>query len=243
MKKAKLMMLLYFLHQEKKKNSRDNLITYARLYRDLPLAASTIRGIVQEFLNEQLIRRVGDGESVSLNLTRYGIDLCAQTFWLGFDSETMQMPLLLSVPVIDSHSKKKFHLLLSSIQFIQIDERTYMIFAIDERTLSKLVATALSHKPFFIQPMSASEKTIMSFWFLSTKGARAQKQRQLVNALVRQLVRQRTLYSPLSQRVRNSLSLCLAEMISAFRMKESIPELYYPQDMRLERFLSQIWPA
>lgn len=237
------MLLLYFLHVEKTEKLRENATTYERLYADVPLAPSTIRGIVQEFLGAQIIRRIEREDSLSLNLTRNGRELCMQTFRSLLAANKSAVPVLLTLPALNSRNRRSAVTALETFQSIHLDKNTYILFGTDEKIVTHVFLGIFKPGQLFIQTLSANEKGIASWWFLTESGKQILKKREVVQSMVRQYSQQQRQYSPLSVRAQKSRARCLAELISAIKANTGFPEEYYPHELRLESFLHRIWSS
>lgn len=226
MKKAKLMVLFYLLHAHFDVARRGKVSTYATLYVRLPLAQSTIRGIVQEFLYDQLIRRVYSEDADGFVLTGNGVEMCKELFIPLFVPHETEATLRIGQNA-QGTAEKSLH--------IQLNAQTQYVFEHSNR---------LQHdRRILLLEASADQKVIVEYWFRLKAGRTHLALREKVVKLFQQLSRQKNATSPNSKNVRSLQKNIMTIIISALRSTEGVPEVYYPRDLRVTTFLQQLWHA
>lgn len=226
MKKSKLQLLLFFLHHSELTHTRDNLITYSQLYTNLTLASSTVRGIVQEFLSAGILRRIYSEDMEGFLLSSRGESLARDDFPGLYQSDEETDGQVLVVP--------KNSQIQCSGRYIQLDTHTFFLFDGSQRQRSRAALGT---------PITASEKSIVDWWWSTVRGKAASDRRAKLVRLSQQISLQIRSASPKSERGRGLKDRFLQELISAAQSKLSPPEVYYPHQMRLDTLLTHFWKA
>lgn len=228
MKKTKKLILLYFLHQQQGAKKMQQSFSYEEVYVALPIAESTIRGILNEFEGERLIRKTVSQTTLLWQLTQTGIRTAESIFGrLSHDTSSHSLHL------IHVHASSRE---LSDFQRIQLDTHTFAIFGEEERALNRRYPRSL------VLPQSAaSEKVIVQEWLESLAGRRIIRDREQISRQIDVLFPQRKNDRVIAPRVRTRQQKLLCSIISAIEDLSQSPEIYYPQSLRVNELLRRIW--
>ncbi len=228
MKKTKKLILLYFLHQQQGAKKMQQSFSYEEVYRAVPIATSTIRGILNEFEGERLLRKTVSQTTLLWQLTQTGLRTAESIF-----GRLLQNTSSRSLHLLRLHESPRE---IRDLSRIQLDTHTFAIFGEDERALNRRYPRSL------VLPQSAaSEKVIVQEWLESLAGRRIIRDREQICRQIDVLFPQRKNDRVIASRVRARQQKILCSIISAIEDLTQSPEIYYPQPLRVNELLRRIW--
>ncbi len=234
------MVLLYFMQNEMKQGTRDNTLSYEQLYAAIPLSESTIRGIIQEFLHVRLIQKVFTQDTAGWKLTAMGRVQGRELFEPLWNSESQQKVTLVVFPSYASSVRVKAQKIVARMGSIAVDAHSFFVLNQIDRELQKKLL-ALSLHPALFVPVDATQKGFQSFLFQTREGKKCYAQREKIAGLTQKYRGSLRRYSSTSHTLKKIKGILLADIISALRDSDTIPEEYYPREMRLSTFVDSFW--
>ncbi|MEP7166762.1 MAG: hypothetical protein ABI758_02165 [Candidatus Woesebacteria bacterium] len=218
MKKSKLMVLYLFSLGILAGEKVSKAYAYIELYERLPLAPSTVRGIVMEFLNLGFIEEQDGQEGKTYQITKKGLLEAYSVFQSGIQNKPEECVIVISGKSIPKILK---------FGFFSIKAGVYLRFGSFHREELGLLPRKIYHSLLIVE--SQTPELLPSYLteeYISTSTVVTQFLKKLIDARSKKNHRVTAAYRLL-------LKKSFEGIIDLLSRNYRIPEEYYPQNCRL----------
>jgi hypothetical protein len=235
MKKSKRMILYLFALSVFAGKAETKTFAYIDLYRLLPLASSTVRGIIMEFLSRGLIEEKITPSGKAFQISKTGLQEAVEVFGDLQQEDTDTLTMLISRTVEPS---------LEMLRFFSLRPGVYIRFGSFDRIELRILPKAITTQLLICSEVKLEEVSGIRYLLATPMG---QETVALHKDLYRSLTALRSIPGRKNSRISKPQALLLeksfALIIEILSRNSRIPDSYLPSDIRTTHLLRLFYSA